>query len=155
MQEIRFDDFDALRAFARDDFGPWGPPLVIDQEKIDRFAELTGDRQWIHVDVERARSAGPYGGTIAHGFLTLSLLPALEPLNHVRIVGHKVAINMGAKRLLFLAPVPAGNVLQARARLLDVEPHAKGTLLTFEFAVHVLGQQKPVLLYKSQVLYRS
>lgn len=154
MIELRFDDFVALRAFAGGEFGPWGPALTVTQDMIDRFADLTGDRQWIHVDVERARRESPFGGTVAHGLLTLSLLPSMDPLNHVRIVGSASAINYGSRALRFLAPVPAGCTLRARSRLLDVEPHAKGTLLTFEFAVHALGEDKPALLFQPQLLYR-
>ena len=155
MIEVRFDDLVALRAFAAADFGPWGPALTVTQAMIDAFADLTGDRQWIHVDVERARRESPFGGTVAHGFLTLSLLPAMEPLNHVRLIGSASATNYGRRGLRFLAPVPAGCTLRARSRLLDVEPHPKGTLLTFEFAVHAIDQDKPTLLYQPQLLYRS
>ena len=154
MIALRFDDFTALHACAGGEFGPWGPALTVTQDMIDRFADLTGDRQWIHVDVERARRESPFGGTVAHGLLTLSLLPSMDPLNHVRIVGSASAINYGSRGLRFLAPVPAGCALRARSRLLDVEQHAKGTLLTFEFAVHALDEDKPALLFQPQLLYR-
>lgn len=155
MREIRFDDFTALRALASEDFGPWGPELEVTQAMIDQFAELTDDRQWIHVDVERARRESPFGGTVAHGFLTLSLLAAMRPLNHLRIIGASSATNFGSRSLRFLAPVPAGARLHARSRLQEAEEHPTGALLTFEFAVHLVGQSKPALVYHPQLLYRS
>lgn len=155
MRELRFDDLDALNAFAEEDFGPWGNTQKVAQSTIDAFAELTGDKQWIHVDVERAKTDMPGGTTIAHGFLTLSLMPTLNALNHVKVVGQGSTTNYGAKGLRFLAPVPAGSELHARSRLAEVEQRPKGTLLTWEMAVHVVGQDdKPALLYQAQLLYR-
>src|SRR3954470_19352811 len=104
VKEIRFDDLDALNAEASEDFGPWGEAIDVTQEMVDQFAELTGDRQWIHIDVERAKK-GPFGGTIAHGFLTLSLLPSLG-VQALRVVGQGSAVNYGAEKLRFLSPVP-------------------------------------------------
>jgi acyl dehydratase len=154
MPEIRFDDFAALNEYAQHDYGDWGPRLQVSQAMIDRFAELTGDRQWIHVDVERARAQGPYGGTIAHGFLTLSLLPQLDPAQ-LRIVGFTSVANYGAKNLRFFAPVLAGSYIHARSRLLAAEPHDKGSLLTYASVVHTVGSEKPALLYEALVLYRA
>jgi len=152
VPEIRFDDFDALCNFADDDFGPWGSELTITQTMIDRFAELTGDRQWIHLDVERAKRESPFGATVAHGFLTLSLLPTLDPGDLI-VVGHASVANYGAKNLRFLAPVLAGSRIHARARLLAAEAHKKGSLLTFATAIHTVAQEKPALVYEAQVLY--
>ena len=78
MQEIRFDDIAALRAHVSEEFGPFGEQVEISQDMINKFAELTGDQQWIHVDVERAKRESPFKQTIAHGFLTLSLLPGSD-----------------------------------------------------------------------------
>jgi acyl dehydratase len=154
MPEIRFDDFAALHEYSQRDYGNWGPRLEVTQAMIDRFAELTGDHQWIHVDIERARTQGPYGGTIAHGFLTLSLLPQLDPAE-LRITGFTSAANYGAKNLRFFAPVLAGSCIHARSRLLAAEPHDKGALLTYASVVHAVGSEKPVLLYEALVLYRA
>jgi len=153
MQEIRFDDVAALAALVTDEFGPWSPELEVSQEMIDRFAELTGDRQWIHVDVERARRESPFGGPVAHGFLTLSLLPSLRPGRSFAVVGHASVINYGSDGFRFLAPVPAGSRIHARSRLAAVEAKPKGTLVTTETAIHVVGGDKPSLLYKGLVLY--
>ena len=151
MREIRFDDVDSLNAAASEEFGPWGPPAKVTQEMVDAFAELTGDHQWIHSDVERAR-AGPFGGTIAHGFLTLSLLPALGAQT-VLITGQSSAVNYGAERLRFLAPVPIPSEIHARGRLVKAEARPKGTLITTEADVSVVDAEKPSLLYMMQVLY--
>src|SRR5436309_3616225 len=109
MQDIRFDDIEALRKQVSDEFGPWGPEIEVSQEMINKFAELTGDHQWIHIDVERAKRESPFRTTIAHGFLTLSLLPTMGAQGDFRIVGYGNATNYGADKLRFVAPVPAGS----------------------------------------------
>ena len=88
MIEIAFDDLGGLRSAVTEEWSDWGPEYEMTQEKVNQFADLTGDHQWIHVDVERA-TAGPFGGPIAHGFFTLSLLPTLNRTGHVKIVGQK------------------------------------------------------------------
>ena len=153
MTAIPFDDIDAINATATDEFGDWGDEIEITQELINGFAELTGDRQWIHIDVERAEKESPFGGPIAHGFLTLSMLPHLGA-SAVRVEGHKSATNYGADGLRFLSPVPAGSKIHARARLVRAEAKPKGTLVTTQVEVGVVGTEKPALLYGMQVLYR-
>jgi hypothetical protein len=152
VKQIRFDDIDGLNGVASNDFGPWGPPAKVTQDMVDSFAELTGDHQWIHSDVERAKRDSPFGGTIAHGFLTLSLLPALGAQT-VRITGHSSAVNYGAEKLRFLAPVPIPCEVHARGRIVRAEARPKGTLLTTEADVSVMDAEKPSLLYTMQVLY--
>lgn len=152
MADFAFDDVDALNAAASDTFGEWGPEIEVTQEMINGFAELTGDRQWIHIDVERAKAQSPFGGPIAHGFLTLALMPSLNPPG-ARITGHGNATNYGSDGLRFLAPVPAGSKVHARNRIVKAEARPNGTLLTTEVAVHVVGNEKPSLLYKMQILY--
>ncbi len=150
---LRFDDIAALRALARDDFGPPGPPLAITQEMIASFADLTGDRQWIHVDVERARRDSPYHGTIAHGFLVLSLLSSLAAGDDVRVTGSGSVINYGADRLRFVSPVPAGSSVHVRRRLIDATAKAGGTLVTRESEIRVVGSERPAVLYRHLTLY--
>ena len=152
MADFQFDDVDALNAAASPEFGDWGPEIEVTQDMINGFAELTGDRQWIHIDVERAKRDSPFGGPIAHGFLTLSLVPKLNPAS-VTVVGHGNATNYGSEGLRFLAPVPAGSKVHARQRIVGAVARPNGTLLTTEIAVHVLGAEKPSLLYKMQILY--
>lgn len=153
MQDIRFDDIDGLRKYVSDEYGDWGPEIQVTQKMIDAFADLTGDHQWIHVDPERAKRESPFKTTIAHGFLTLSLLPALRAAGGFRIVGYGNATNYGSDKLRFVSPVPAGSAVRARARLVAVEAKPKGTQVTQEVAVHVVGSDRPALLYNMLVLY--
>ena len=150
--EFQFDDVEGINAAASDEFGPWGPELEVTQEMINTFAELTGDRQWIHVDVERAKKESPFGGPIAHGFLTLALVPKLNPAT-ITFSGYGNATNYGSEGLRFLAPVPAGSKIHGRVRLVGAVARPNGTLITTELAVHVVGNDKPSLLYKMQILY--
>lgn len=153
MDEIRFDDIEKLRAQVGEAFGPWGPELEVSQEMINRFADLTGDHQWIHVDVDRCRRESPFKQPIAHGFLTLSLIPRLRAQTGFRITGYGNVTNYGADKLRFTAPVPAGARIHARSRLAAVEAKPAGTQLTTEVAVHVVGQERPALVYVMLVLY--
>ena len=150
--EFQFDDVDGMNAAASDEYGAWGPEIEVTQEMINGFAELTGDRQWIHIDVERATKESPFGGPIAHGFLTLALVPKLNP-GTLKIVGHGNATNFGAGGLRFLAPVPAGAKIHGKSRLVSAEARKNGTLVTTELAVHVVGNEKPSLSYNLQILY--
>lgn len=152
-QVVRFDDLEALAALVSPEFGAWGEALEVTQEMVGQFAELSGDYQWIHVDVERARREGPFGAPVAHGMLVMSVLPRLMPRNTWEIGGFGAALNYGSDGLRFLSPVLVGHRIHARARLAAAEPHAKGSLITTEAAVHVVGQEKPALLYRVQALY--
>ncbi len=158
MEKIRFDDIDALQAKVSDEFGEFGSELEVTQKMIDDFAELTGDRQWIHIDVERCKKESPFGGPIAHGFLTLSLLPRLggrsESKPEYVVVGQGNAVNYGSDKLRFLSPVPAGAKIHSRSRLAAVAAGAKGTRVEREISVHVVGSDRPALLYRMIVLYQ-
>ena len=153
MDEIRFDDIEKLKGRISQEFGEWSEPVEVTQEMINRFAELTGDHQWIHVDVERAKKESPFGRTIAHGFLTLSLLPRMHGRPTYKITGYGNATNYGANKLRFVSPVPAGAKIHSHARLLDIDAKPKGTQVTQEIQVHVVGQDKPALIYEMVVLY--
>ena len=114
---------------------------AVTQERIDRFADATGDRQWIHVDPTRA-AAGPFGATIAHGYLTLALAPAL--LREVVIVeGAGLAVNCGADRVRFLAPVPVGSRVRAGVELLRAKALADGMQARYRITVEVEGGPEP------------
>ena len=126
---------------------------LIDQDRIDAFANCTGDHQWIHVDVERAKREGPFGGTIAHGYLTLSMLAPLQQEVGVIPEDAGQAINFGLDKLRFLTPVMAGSRIRMRVTLLAVEDRGKGRLLlrtqnTFE----IDGVEKPALTAESLAL---
>ncbi|OBG86988.1 enoyl-CoA hydratase [Mycobacterium sp. E136] len=117
--------------------------LEVNQERVDAFAEVTGDHQWIHVDVERAKNESPYGTTIAHGFLTLSLIPALSKDNYV-VENTKMALNYGLNKVRFLAPVTAGSRVRVRSELADAVKSGEGTVnLTVRHTVEVDGSEKP------------
>jgi acyl dehydratase len=153
MEAIRFDDVEKLKSKISDTFGPFGPEIAVTQEMINKFADLTGDRQWIHIDVERAKKESPFRQTIAHGFLTLSLLPVLRTGSDFEIVGFGNATNYGADKLRFVRPVPAGAKVHARSRLVAVEAKPRGTQVTLEINVHVVGNDKPALIYVMLLLY--
>ena len=153
MKEIAFDDLATLEGMITGEFGDYGPAREVTQDMIDQFADLTGDRQWIHIDVERARKESPFGGPIAHGFLTLSLLPSLRSGDAHRIVGYGNAVNYGANKLRFLAPVPAGARIKSRSRLKSVEAKPKGTMITNEIEVGIEGNATPALIYEMVILY--
>jgi acyl dehydratase len=117
--------------------------IAVDQDRINAFADTTGDHQWIHVDVERARSESPYGTTIAHGFLTLSLIPALSKDNY-RVDNAKMGINYGLNKVRFLAPVPAGSLIRLRSDLVDAKKVNDSTVdLTVRQTVELNGSERP------------
>lgn len=122
--------------------------ITITQQQVDQFAEATGDHQWIHVDVERAR-AGPFGAPIAHGFLTLSLLPRFfESALEVR--NTRMGVNYGLNRVRFTAPVPVGSRLQASIKLLECQPLPEnGYQMTWLVTVRREGSDKPVCVAES------
>lgn len=124
--------------------------LEVTQERVQLFADATGDHQWIHLDVEKAKS-GPFGGTIAHGYLTLSLGPALLP-QIWRVEGVKMGVNYGANRVRFMAPVPVGAKLRAGAKLMNVEPVAGGVQVTIEVTFECEGASKPSCV--AEVIFR-
>ena len=110
MQEIAFDDIDGMNAMASEEFGDWGDEVVVDQEMVNQFAHLTGDHQWIHIDVERCERESPFGGPIVHGFFTLSLLPQVMP----RVLGltlYRLDINFRESAIIGLVGVIVTSVL--------------------------------------------
>jgi len=124
--------------------GDW---VTVDQPMIDKFADATGDHQWIHIDAERAKK-GPFGTTIAHGFLTLSLLPKLAE-SAIKIEDVRMGVNYGLNRVRFPAPVPSGSRLRGRFKLLSYEPIEGGAQLTVEVTMECEGSPKPVCVAES------
>jgi acyl dehydratase len=122
----------------------------ITQERVNQFADATGDHQWIHVDPERAKS-GPFGGPIAHGYLTLSLAPALLP-EVMRVEGFKMGVNYGLNKLRYPSPVPVGAKLRVGATLAGVEEISGGVQVTLDLAFEVEGKDKPACV--AQAVYR-
>ncbi|KMS89332.1 MULTISPECIES: MaoC family dehydratase [Streptomyces] len=151
MAEPRtFTSPDELRAAVGEELGPtdW---VEIDQKRIDLFAEATGDHQWIHVDPEKA-AAGPFGTTIAHGYLTLSLLPLFGP-RLIRVEGVKMGVNYGTNKVRFPAPVPVGSRLRATGKITGVEDVTGGVQVTVAFTVEREGGDKPVCVAESVSRY--
>ena len=125
--------------------------IEITQERVNQFADATGDHQWIHVDVERAKS-GPFGGPIAHGYLTLSLGPMLYP-TVVRVEGFSMGVNYGANKVRFPSPVPVGSRLRLGVKLLEVDDVAGGVQRTMEFTFECEGAAKPSCV--AEIIFRS
>jgi len=121
--------------------------ITIDQHRIDLFADATGDHQWIHVDPVRA-AAGPFGTTVAHGFLTLSLLPEMA-IHAFELRDMRMGVNYGLNRVRFMAPVPVGSRLRGRFKLLAYEAIEGGAQLTMEVTMEREGSAKPVCIAES------
>lgn len=122
--------------------------LEITQERVNQFAEATGDYQWIHIDVDRAERESPYGGPIAHGYLSLSLSNMLVP-TVVELDGFSMGINYGVDRVRFPAPVPVGARLRAGVELVDVSDVAGGIQTTMRITMEVEGSEKPACVIES------
>jgi len=117
--------------------------LEIDQQRINDFADVTGDHQWIHIDVARAKKESPYGAPIAHGFLTLSLIPALSKDNF-RVENAKLVINYGLNKVRFLSAVPVDSRIRVRSELADAVEKDPGTVdLTVRHTIEIDGVEKP------------
>jgi acyl dehydratase len=151
MRRERYD-ISTLEQFVGQELGvsDW---LTVDQERINEFADCTGDHQWIHVDVERAQRESPLGSTIAHGYLTLALLPAMLMELNIVPEGVSQALNYGLDRVRFIAPVKAGARIRTRAVLRAVELQDKGPLLlTFQNTVEIEDEKKPALIAETLAL---
>jgi acyl dehydratase len=123
--------------------------VTVSQERIDLFAKATGDYQWIHLDAERA-AAGPFGTTIAHGFLTLSLLPELGQSAY-EINGTRMGVNYGLNKVRFTSPVPSGSRVRGHFKLLAYTPIEGGAQLTIEASIEIEGSTKPACVAESLV----
>jgi acyl dehydratase len=141
---------DGLKAAVGEHLG-YSEYFDVSQERVNQFAEATGDHQWIHVDVERAKT-GPFGGPIAHGYLTLSLGPMLYP-TVVRIEGFSMGVNYGANKVRFPSPVPVGSKIRLGVKLLEVEEIANGVQMTMEFTFECQGASKPSCV--AEIIFRS
>jgi acyl dehydratase len=142
-------NLDALATFVGTHLG-YSDWVTVSQERVQQFADATGDHQWIHLDTERAKT-GPFGGTIAHGYLTLSLGPCLLP-QIWRVEGVTMGVNYGANRVRFMSPVPVGSRLRAGAKLLDVTDVAGGKQVVLEVTFEVDGAAKPSCV--AEVIFR-
>src|SRR3954462_9948905 len=148
MTLVTVDGIEELRGLVGETIGPsdW---REVTQEMIDSFAELSGDDQWIHVDVERAKKESPFGGTVAHGNLTLSLIDGLR-IELLESTGFKLGVNYGWNKVRFPAPVPSGSRIRATAEVVEVEDVGGGWFqIVTRFAVEVEGNEKPACVADS------
>jgi acyl dehydratase len=122
--------------------------VEISQERVNQFAEATGDHQWIHLDVERCKRESPFGGPIAHGYLTLSLLPMLMQ-NSVRMTDVRMGVNYGLNKVRFPAPVPVGSKVRSRTTVVSVEDIEGGAQVTWLVTIEREGSEKPVCVAES------
>ncbi len=126
--------------------------MEITQERVNQFADATGDHQWIHIDAERAKKESPFGGPIAHGYLTLSLAPVLLPQVMIT-TGFKMGVNYGANKVRFMSPVPVGAKLRAGVKVLAVDEIPGGVQQLLEITFEVEGAAKPSCV--AEVIFRS
>ena len=147
-----FDGPEELKGAAGEELGLSGF-VAITQERIDRFAEATGDFQWIHVDAERAARESPYGATVAHGYLTLSLLPVF--IAEVRrLEGARQSVNYGSNRVRFPAPVIVGSRLRGRVRLAEAEDMPGGGVrVTYQTTVEIEGGTRPACVAETLAVH--
>ncbi|HEX4535218.1 MAG TPA: MaoC family dehydratase [Rhizomicrobium sp.] len=122
--------------------------LTIDQDRINKFADATNDPQWIHIDVERAKKEMPGGKTIAHGYLTLSLIPFFAS-QIMKVSGVTRGINYGSNKVRFTNMVPVGSKLRARQKIMSVEPKSGGVQIISEFTIEIEGQDRPACVAES------
>jgi acyl dehydratase len=151
MRTVSFDELTSL-AGQELDVSDW---VTVDQERINQFADATGDHQWIHIDVERAKKEMPDGKTIAHGYLTLSLIPMLAA-KILRITGVSRGINYGSNKVRFLNTVQSGSRVRGRQKLLSAEPRRDAMQLTSEFTIEIEGQERPACIAETiGLVYRQ
>ncbi|HME52744.1 MAG TPA: MaoC family dehydratase [Candidatus Lokiarchaeia archaeon] len=141
MAKIIFDSIEALKEYIGQELGvsDW---VLVTQEKINKFADATGDHQWIHVDVARAKKESPFGGPIAHGYLTLSLISALL-FGLFEVKNTKLVINYGLNKVRFPAPVPVGKKVRARANVTEIKDIEGGVEVELAVTVEIEGGTKP------------
>jgi acyl dehydratase len=142
-----FDSLDDLRAATGTHLG-WTDWLDITQERVNLFADATGDHQWIHVDVERATAESPFGGPIAHGYLTLALSNLFLP-QLIAVPAASAGVNYGTGKVRFPAPVPVGSRVRGGAEITAVEEIAGGVQTTITITIQVEGTDKPACVIES------
>jgi acyl dehydratase len=152
MAKTIFNGLDELKAAVGTHIG-YTDYLEITQERVNQFADATGDQQWIHVDVERAKKESPFGGPIAHGYLTLSLIPLLGS-QLMSVAGVKMGVNYGLNKVRFMSPVPVGANLRLGAKVLTVEELPGGWgQAEVEYTLETEGSTKPSCVAVGVVRY--
>ncbi len=156
MSTINFKDESALQGLISETFGDWSDPLLIDQDLIDRFADLSGDNMWMHVDRERAATESPFGCTIAHGFLILVLQSKMKGGTNLigDIGGYHTIMNYGSDKLRFTGPVLVNSEISQRSRVKAVKVAEHKTTVTLETHIHVVGQEeRPAVVYELMMVF--
>lgn len=153
MKQYQFDDIEAMQELISDEFGQWSEEVTINQELIDMFAELSGDDYWLHTNPEKCAKYSPFKSTIAHGFLTLVLLSKMRNEPTHEVVGFKNMMNAGSNKLRFTGVVPVGSTIHCRSRIKSITGSPKGTTVTMEQNVHVVGEERPALVYEMMFIY--
>ena len=155
MTDINYKDQDALNALVTEEFSDWSNKVLIDQTLINQYAELSGDDMWLHVDVERCAKESPFGSTIAHGFLILSLISKMtsgpSPIGDITGFGHMM--NYGSDKLRFLGAVPVNSEIHSRSRIKEIDVSEHKTKVVMETHVHAVGSDKPALIYELMFVF--
>jgi acyl dehydratase len=144
MAQTTVDGVEGVQALVGQHLG-YSDWVTITQEQVNRFADATGDHQWIHVDPERAAKESPFGGPVAHGYLTLSLVPMLVP-QIIETTGFRMGVNYGTEKVRFPSPVPVGSRVRAGATLDSATPFDGGVQLVMTVTVEVEGASKPSMV---------
>ena len=150
MAQTTVDGVEGVQSLVGQHLG-YSDYVEVTQEQVQQFADATGDQQWIHVDVERAKRESPFGGPIAHGYLTLSLIPSLLP-EIVEISGFRMGVNYGTEKVRFPSPVPVGSRVRAGATLASATPFEGGIAMNMDVTVEIEGGTKPAMV--ATVVYR-
>ena len=154
MKQYDYKDIACLQELVSDQCGPWSSEVEISQDMVNQFAELTGDDYWIHTDPEKAKSDSPFGCTVAHGFLTLVLMPKMRGEQTYEVTGFNNMLNYGSDKLRFTGVVPVGCSIRSRNRVKEVSETPKGTKFVMETHIHVVGQdERPALIYELVFIY--
>ncbi|WP_338411042.1 MaoC family dehydratase, partial [Pseudoalteromonas nigrifaciens] len=152
--QVPLSNLAALYALADNKYTDWSNVVVVDQDLINAFADLSGDDYWLHTDPERAKTDSPFKTTIAHGSLVQVLQSRLTIALPFEIIGFNNMVNYGSNRLRFPAPVPAGATIYGRSKVKDISVSHKGVQLTLEMNIHVVGNDKPSVINDLVILYR-
>jgi acyl dehydratase len=155
VSAINFKDQQGLQTLVSEEFSDWSDPVTVTQQMINEFAELSGDHMWMHVDEERAAKESPFGCTIAHGFLILSMISKMPCGPNVieGVTGYRHMMNYGSDKLRFLNAVPVNSQVHARSRISEAQVSEHKTKLTSEIHVHVVDQDKPTLIYELSFVF--
>jgi acyl dehydratase len=154
MKQYQYSNVDAMQVLVSDQFGAWSSSVEVTQKLVNDFAELTGDTYWIHTDPEKCKTQSPFGTTIAHGFLTLVLLPKMRVQPDWEVIGYNNIVNYGSNKLRFSGAVPVGSRIHARGRVKSVEKTPKGqVIMTQEMQINVVGQDRPAVVYELMFMY--